>query len=401
MYIRGFDLQFCPGLAKSQLSDMSEASQQTVVLRAVDWRDTLERFGPLLALALLVLVTSLFSHAFLKPENILNLLRENSFIGIVSLAMTFVIISGGIDLSVGALVAFVAVAGMWLMNTAIGASNIIVSADLARQIHVQSTDDAFRIAVARLLSWMHLSGNEGIGVLLGAAATLAAGTTAGWLNGVAIAKGRLAPFIATLATMAIFRSLAQTLADGGEVLSSSERYFNGLGQGGIGLFGLQVGAGVPLTLPYPVLIFALMALASWIVLDRTRYGRYVYALGCNERSAIYSAVNIDRVKVITYTLSGGFCGVAGLLLASRLNSINSGNAGLLYELDAIAAVVIGGTRMQGGSGGIGGTIVGVLILGTISNMLTLMDVSPYLQGLIKGMIILAACLLQRSGKNRH
>jgi ribose transport system permease protein len=252
-----------------------------------------------------------------------------------------------------------------------------------------------------VLIWINLSGSEFTGVLLGAAVTLLVGTAAGWLNGLAIAKGRLAPFIATLATMAIFRSLAQTLADGGEVLSSSERFFDRLGQGGIGLFGAQIGAGVPLVLPYPVLIFAIMAAASWIVLDRTRYGRYVYALGCNERSAIYSAVNVDRVKLITYALSGAFCGVAGLLLASRLNSINSGNAGLLYELDAIAAVVIGGTRMQGGSGGIGGTIIGVLILGIISNMLTLMNVSPYLQGLIKGMIILAACLLQRGGKYRQ
>jgi ribose transport system permease protein len=380
---------------------MNEGPEQIAVPRASNWREALERFGPLLALALLVLTTSFFSHAFLKPENILNLLRENSFIGIVSLAMTFVIISGGIDLSVGALAAFVAVAGMWVMNTAIGASSIIASADLARQIHVQPTDDSFRIALARVLIWINLSGSEFTGVLLGAAVTLLVGTAAGWLNGLAIAKGRLAPFIATLAAMAIFRSLAQTLADGGEVLSSSERYFDRLGQGGIGLFGAQIGAGVPLVLPYPVLVFAIMAAASWIVLDRTRYGRYVYALGCNERSAIYSAVNVDRVKLITYTLSGAFCGVAGLLLASRLNSINSGNAGLLYELDAIAAVVIGGTRMQGGSGGIGGTIIGVLILGIISNMLTLMNVSPYLQGLIKGMIILAACLLQRGGKYRQ
>jgi len=288
---------------------------------------------------------------------------------------------------------------MWLMNTAIGASGIIASADLARQIHIPPTDDSFRIATARVLVWLHLAGSEAIGVSLGAAATLLVGTAAGWLNGLAIARGRLAPFIATLASMAVFRSLAQTLGDGGEVLSSSEHFFSRIGQGGIGLFGMQIGRGVPLVLPYPVLIFAVLAVASWIVLDRSRYGRYVYALGCNERSARYSAVNVDRVKLITYTLSGAFCGVAGLLLASRLNSINSGNAGLLYELDAIAAVVIGGARMQGGFGGIGGTIVGVLILGIISNMLTLLDVSPYLQGLIKGMIILAACLLQRSGKS--
>jgi ribose transport system permease protein len=378
---------------------VDEISAQAAVRSRVEWRDTLERLGPLLTLALLVLGTSLFSHAFFKPENILNLLRENSFIGIVALAMTFVIISGGIDLSVGALVAFVAVAGMWLMNTAIGAAGIVASADLVRQIHIPPTDDALRIAAARLLIWMHLAGSEAVGVSLGAAATLALGAAAGWINGLAIAKGRLAPFIATLATMAIFRSLAQTMADGGEVLSSSPRFFARIGQGGIGLFGLQIGPSVPLILPYPVLIFALLALVSWIMLDRSRFGRYVYAIGCNERSARYSAVNVDRVKLITYTLSGLFCGVAGLLLASRLNSINSGNAGWLYELDAIAAVVIGGTRMQGGSGGIGGTIIGVLILGIISNMLTLLDVSPYLQGLIKGMIILAACLLQRSGKN--
>ena len=137
------------------------------------------------------------------------------------------------------------------------------------------------------------------------------------------------------------------------------------------------------------------------MLNRTRYGRYLIAIGCNERAARYSAINVARVKILTYTLSGLLCGIAALSIAARNGSIASSSTGTLYELDAIAAVVIGGTRMRGGSGSILGTLIGVAVLGVIGNMLNFLDVSPYLQGLVKGLIIVAAVLLQRVGRAKE
>ena len=146
---------------------------------------------------------------------------------------------------------------------------------------------------------------------------------------------------------------------------------------------------------WPVLVFVVLAVAAHVALNRTRYGRYVYAIGCNERAAVYSAIAVDRIKMATYALVGLLTGVAALMNASRMNSVSSGQTGAMWELDAIAAVVIGGTRMTGGAGQVWGTIVGLLILGVIGNMLNLLQVSPYLQGLVKGFIIVAAVLLQR------
>jgi ribose transport system permease protein len=145
-----------------------------------------------------------------------------------------------------------------------------------------------------------------------------------------------------------------------------------------------------------VLIFAVVAVMAWIILNWTRLGRYIIAIGSNERSAIYSAIDVDRVKILTYSILGLCTGIAALLVASRLSSISSSSSGTLYELDVIAAVVIGGTRMRGGAGTIVGTVIGVLILGVIQNMLNLLQVSVYLQGLVKGLVIIGAVLLQRT-----
>jgi ribose transport system permease protein len=155
---------------------------------------------------------------------------------------------------------------------------------------------------------------------------------------------------------------------------------------------------LPLTVPYSVIALLFLAALFGILLNRTRYGRYVIAIGCSERAARYSAIDVRQIKLITYTLAGLLCGVAALALASRNGSIASSSTGTLFELDAIAAVVIGGTRMQGGSGTILGTLIGVAILGVIGSMLNFLDVSPYLQGLVKGLIIVAAVLLQRVGR---
>jgi len=223
-------------------------------------------------------------------------------------------------------------------------------------------------------------------------------TLAGWIAGVLIAKGRLAPFIATLGGLAIYRSIALSLADGGEFRSAGGSAFSAIGTGGINLPFAELRPGVPLQLPWPVVIFLLVAVFAAYLLNKTRFGRYVYAIGSNERAAVYSAIRVDQIKIWTYTLMGAACGVAALLLGSRMNSIASSSTGNLYELDAIAAVVIGGTRLSGGSGTVRGTVIGVLILGVISNMLGILNVSPYLQGTVKGSIIIAAVLLQQIGR---
>jgi ribose transport system permease protein len=326
---------------------------------------------PAAALAALVAFTISFEwitkgeSILIKPENVLNILRQVSFVGIIAMGMTLVITLGGIDLSVGSLVAFLGGIGILLMNAL---------------LEKQTAEWTAVVAAGALI--------------------VITGTVAGALNGFLVAKGKLAPFIATLGGLAAYRSVAMALVAGGEYRSESKGLFGALGAGGIPIPGTNMApraaVAIPLLLPWPVLIFAIAAVLSWTVLNRTRLGRYIVAIGSNERSAIYSAINVDRVKMITYSILGFCTGVAALLSASRLASVSSSSSGTLYELDVIASVVIGGTRMRGGSGVIVGTVIGALILGVIQNMLNLLQVSVYLQGLVKGLIIVGAVLLQRS-----
>jgi len=317
------------------------------------------------------------------------------------LGMTFVIISGGIDLSVGSLMAFAGGLGIWLMNTAIEAPHITAAVAQAEQAGLEVPYGAVRVALAGLFEWTGLGGSEVWGVLIAVSAVLLAGLAAGLLNGILIAKGRIAPFIATLGGLAAYRSLALALADGGEFRSASAELFKKLGAGGLNIPYLTNRYGNALVLRWPVLALIAAAVAAHVVLNRTRYGRYVYAIGCNERAARYSAIAVDRIKIITYTLIGGLTGAAALLNSSRMNAVSSGQTGAMLELDAIAAVVIGGTRMTGGSGQVWGTVVGLLILGVIGNMLNLLQVSPYLQGLVKGAIIVAAVLVQHGSRTEQ
>ncbi|MHB1155747.1 MAG: ABC transporter permease [Phycisphaerales bacterium] len=333
-------------------------------------------FVPLAALIVLVAFTITYELAvkghsdFISPENLLNILRQWSFVGIIAVGMTFVIILGGIDLSVGSLVAMIGGVGILTLNAV-----------------------------------MKSSGNELFAVILAFIVMLLVGTGAGFVNGFLVTRGRIAPFIATLGGLAAFRSVALALADGGEYRSRSAAWFSQLGAGGIPIPFTNLAPAsvdgvpaqiIPLLLPWPVLIFIIIAGVAWLLLNRTRYGRYVIAIGCNERAARYSAINVERIKLLTYTLLGFCTGTAGALLAGRMNSVSSSTTGMLYELDVIAAVVIGGTRMRGGAGSVVGTLVGVLILGVIGNMLNLLQVSTYWQGLVKGLIIIAAVLLQRA-----
>jgi len=305
------------------------------------------KYAPILALVILFIISSLASPYFLNFKNITNILRQSSYTGIIALGMTFVIISGGIDLSVGSMVALIGGIVILLLNYFGGDPMAIAGAIVA-------------------------------GICLG--------LIAGGLNGLIVTKGKIAPFIATLGTMSIFRSLTLYISNAGEFRSASDIY-------------PVIGSGYFFNLPIPVWIFFGLGIIFHILLNNTRYGRYVCAVGANEKVAVYSAIKIDWVKLMTYALTGLSVAVTSIMLSSRLNSLSSSNAGVFYELDAIAAVVIGGTSLSGGTGTITGTVIGAIILGMINNMLNMVGVSPYLQGTVKGLVIIFAVLVQYKRKN--
>ncbi|TGG93425.1 ABC transporter permease [Natronospirillum operosum] len=298
--------------------------------------------APLLALLILLVVSSLASEFFLNTRNISNVLRQVSYTGIIAIGMTFVIIAGGIDLSVGSMLALVGVVLMYIVNA------------IADPVQA---------------------------VIMGMLGAVLVGALFGLFNGILVTKGRIAAFVVTLASMSIFRSLALYFTDAGEITTRNPLFNN-------------IGGGFFLGLPIPVWTFLAMAIVAHILLMHTAYGRHVCAVGSNAQVARYSGIRVQRVIMSTFVIAGVCVGVSAIMLASRLNSVSPSDAGYFYELDAIAAVVIGGTALAGGRGSIWGTVIGALILGIINNMLNLMGVSPYLQGLMKGAVILAAVLLQ-------
>src|SRR6185436_2326279 len=207
----------------------------------------------------------------------------------------------------------------------------------------------------------------------------AAGTLCGAANGWVVARGRIAPFVVTLGMMTAARGLA-LLIRGGKPVSNLSTSFTRIGGGDI------------FSVPVPIVIFAVVALLSHVFLKNTRLGRYVYAVGGNQNAALASGVNVRNIKTLAYTICGAFAGLAGVVLASRITT-GQPNAGIGYELDAIAAVVIGGTSLNGGVGGVGGTILGALLIGVINNGLDLLNVSSYYQQIVKGLIIVSAVWL--------
>ncbi|MGI2328988.1 ABC transporter permease [Planococcus sp. YIM B11945] len=296
-------------------------------------------YSVIIAFIIIFIASSLMNPRFLDLNNQLNILMQVSIIGIVAMGMTVVMLSGGIDLSVGSVLALAGVISVLALNA---------------------------------------SGS----ILVGIFTALLVGSFAGFLNGLMVAKGRIASFIATLGMMAGARSLALYIADGGSV-SGEVTGFTAIANSDLWIFDV------------PVIIFLVMTALVYVLMHKTRFGRYVYALGSNEKAALLSAIRVDRIKIGVYTLIGALVGVAAIIETSRLNSISSSSSGVQYELDAIAAVIIGGTRMTGGRGKIIGTLFGVLILGILNNMMNLMNVSPHLQGFVKGLIIIIAVVFQK------
>ena len=316
----------------------------------------LQDWGVLIAFVLLFVI-NIFrpGSMFLQPQNLLNLVSQNADVGLIAIGMTFVIIAGGIDLSVGSMMALCGAACVLTLNKTSGAPMAL-------------------------------------------AAALTTGGVAGLLNGSLVSFGRVAPFDVTLAGLAGFRSLAQVLGAGGEIRSTVPS-FTDIGFGGIPIPGVADPSGKPLMVFWVTIAFIIVALVAGFILNRTRFGRYVIAVGSNEQAARYSAIEVNRVKLATYMIVGVLTGLAAFFVAARQNSVGTGTTGMSNELDAIAAVVIGGTSLRGGKGRIWGTVVGILLLTLISNMMTAYRIDTNWRGMAQALVILIAVLMQRGSKS--
>ncbi|MBZ4683332.1 MAG: ribose transport system permease protein [Fusobacteriaceae bacterium] len=307
--------------------------------------DFLKQTRPLIGLIIFSIIISMLSDRFLTTSNIFNILRQTAINAIMAVGMTFVILKGGIDLSVGSIFAFSGAVTAYLVG-------------------------------------------KNISVFIAVLSGLLVGLIIGVLNGYIISKGKLQPFIVTLATMTIFRGATLVFTNGKPISAGFEK--NGL------LFS-DIGNGYTLGIPNPILIMILVFIIGYFILMHTSIGRYIYAIGGNEEATKLSGINVHRVKLFVYGISGLLAALSGIIITSRLSSAQP-TAGSGYELDAIAAVVLGGTSLSGGVGSILGTIVGALIIGILNNSLNLLNVSSYYQLLAKGLVILIAVLVDRKDK---
>lgn len=298
-------------------------------------------YGIIIFTVIFFIVSGLIAPRFLTTQNILLVMRHSAIIGIIALGMTFVIITGGIDLSSGHLIAM---SGTVLLI---------------------------------------LQGNENIGMWTAILACFGVATAMGFINGVIITKLRLPAFIVTLAVGIIARSLTLFITNGVTVGGRMTPEFLNIGNGGVGI------------IPFSVIVWVLMAVILGCILAYTKFGAFTYAVGGNEVTAKNSGINTDAVKIAAYTLTGFCVGVSALFNFSRVAAILPATAGNMFEFDAITAVVIGGAALAGGRGKILGTFFGMLIIGVVSNLLIMFHISPFLTGFFKGTLILVAVLLQR------
>lgn len=317
---------------------------------AKNYRHYLTRFQSLIALVILCLVLSMLSDTFLTVENGWNIMRQISVNVCISVGMTLVVLTAGIDLSVGSILALCGAftAGLLEFGIAIPGANLFIG--------------------------FTLLGGVVAGVLLGSAL--------GAFNGWTITRFSVPPFVATLAMLTIARGLTMLWTHGHPITGLGEDF-------------AFLGTGWLLGIPMPVWISGVVVLGAVIITNKTRLGRYIYAIGGNESAARLSGINIKRIKIAVYSIAGGLAAVGGLIVTSRLDSAQP-NAGVSYELDSIAAVVIGGASLSGGRGSIMGTVLGAVIIGVLNNGLVLLNVSPFWQQVIKGLVILLAVIIDKS-----
>ena len=308
-----------------------------------DWKKTASDNSALIAFVVLfLLAVALKGTMFLSWNNIINILRNNSIIGIIALGMTLIIITGGIDLSVGSQLAMIWFVAIKVLNT------------------TQSIVLTILVSVATAIVF-------------------------GFLTGVLVAKFRIPAFITTLGTMTMYRSISQYFLNGGGVMASGEKMDAYIKISNTNLFG---------KIPMPIIYWVICVVIIHLLVNHTGIGRHIYAVGSNEKATLLSGVCVSKVKYFVYTVSAVLVAVATIVETSRLGSINSSSSGSSYEMDAIAAAVIGGTSMSGGKGKILFTVFGTLTLGIINNMMNLLGVNAFLVGAVKGGIIIVAVLLQ-------
>ena len=339
---------------------MAEAARTDQTPRSkTDWFGLLARFAPLIFLVVLMAAFAIGQPRFLTPFNLLNVMRQVSVYGLLAIGMTFVILTAGIDLSIGSLIAFCG----------------LVAAGVAKGGLVN------RFAVGEGAEAL------GYGWELAALAAIAVGVACGFVQGFAITRLKVPPFVVTLGGMSAFRGAALLFSAGGPI-SGFDPGFVWWGQGKIG------------DVPVPVIVFILFAIIAHVALRYTRYGRQVYAVGGNPEAARLSGLNVRRIILSVYVITGFCAGLGAFVLSARLNS-SEAVAGTGFELTVIASVVIGGTSLFGGVGTIFGTVVGTVLIGVLLNGLVLLNVSPYIQQIVIGVIIVLAVAFDTFAKSRR
>ena len=326
--------------------------------RDIDYLEFAARYAAPIFLLILILVFTLLEPRFLHPLNQLNILRQVSISGLIAIGMTFVILTAGIDLSVGSLLAFAGLVGAYVAKGGL--------------------DDRFAVGA---------SVDAGNPVILAAGAAIAIGLACGALQGAVITRLKVPPFVVTLGGLTAFRGAALLFSGGGPI-SGFDPSYTWWGQGRIGI------------VPVPVIIFVAAAVIAHVVLKHTRFGLHVYAAGGNATASDLNGVNTRRVIMSVYVIVGFFCGLAGFLLSARLGSAEA-VAGIGLELDVIAAVVIGGTSLFGGIGSIFGTVVGALLIGVLRNGLVLLNVSSFVQQIVIGVILVSAVAFDQYAGSRR
>jgi ribose/xylose/arabinose/galactoside ABC-type transport system permease subunit len=335
----------------------TSASVPAAERKALSLVDLMGRFAPLIFLLILIAVLSYLEPGFRTERNIFNVLRQVSIIGILGVGMTFVILTAGIDLSVGSMVAFT---GIVCAATAKGSRSLLAGG---------TTDPG------------------GSRVLLAACAAIGLGLLLGLFQGFLIGKLEIPAFVVTLGGLGAWRGATLVFSDG-QPISGFSKDFKYWGQGFVG------------RVPVPVIIFLVFVAVAFVVLKYTQYGRWIYALGGNREAARLSGLNTTALTISVYAISGFCAGVGGFLLTSRLNSAEQ-VAGQNYELQAIAGVVIGGTSLFGGVGGIIGTLIGTLLIGVLNNGLVILNVSPYWQPIVVAVILVSSVFFDQLAKRRR
>lgn len=317
-------------------------------------KKNLHRFQSLFALMVMIILMSFLSDKFLTVENGWNVMRQISVNVCISMGMTIVILTGGIDLSVGSILAISGAVAAGLLKNGIELPGLNL-----------------------------FIGFTFVGVLL---AGTGIGSALGYVNGLAITRFKVPPFVATLAMLTMARGLTM-LWTGGFPITGLGPHFG------------KIGTGWFLGIPVPVWITAVLVFIMFVITKKTVLGRYIYAIGGNESAAFLSGINVEKVKRQVYMLAGALSAIGGLIITSRLDSAQP-NAGMGFELDSIAAVVIGGTSLSGGKGSVLGTVQGALIIGVLNNSLVLLNVSPFWQQVIKGLVILLAVITDKMSSKK-